>query len=270
MKGSLIRGWPRPGVVGVGVEALGRADAEEDGDAAVGFVGGTEVGHGLGIAEARDAEDLRGNAVAEEFAAGGVGAVGGEFPGGVVRPREAGAGFGVAFEVDEEVGVAGDDPGHGGEDPASIRGEPGGVGFENGAMGAVEDVDAEAVGGDLEFDGVLVLRMALEEAGKVFGDAAEEFELDGGGGVEVAALLVGGVGVLVGDDADGLLGEGGEGVLEGAFDGFLDLGVLGREPEDEEEGHHGGGEVGVGDLPGTAVMSVLGHAGTGSGLLLGG
>ena len=47
------------------------------------------------------------------------------------------------------------------------------------------------------------------------------------------------------------------GIVEVAGDGFFDLLAGVQQPEDDEERHHGGDEVGVGDLPRAAVMAAV-------------
>ena len=47
------------------------------------------------------------------------------------------------------------------------------------------------------------------------------------------------------------------GIVEVAGDGLLHLGRGVHQPEDDEEGHHGGDEVGVGDLPRAAVVAAV-------------
>jgi hypothetical protein len=50
---------------------------------------------------------------------------------------------------------------------------------------------------------------------------------------------------------------GAAGVAEVAADGFLYFLTGVEEPEDDEESHHRGDEVGIGDLPRTAVMAAV-------------
>ncbi len=56
-------------------------------------------------------------------------------------------------------------------------------------------------------------------------------------------------------DAD-FLGVAG-GVFEVSANGFLNLLAGVEEPEDDKEGHHGGDEIGVGDLPCAAVVAAV-------------
>src|SRR5882757_3706847 len=200
-------GWSR--FVGFGVQ--------EDADAPVDFAGGFLVGHGNGGAEAGDFFDLgAGDAVLDELAADGGGAVGGDFPIAVIRSDGGVAALGVAFQLNGEGGEAGDFPGEGGEDPIAIGGKGGGLGLENGFMGAVKNIDEQTLGGEFEFDGAvaLVFAIALKGLDEVLVDAAEHGEFDGGGGIEIAGGAFDGLHALVigGDDAGGFLGDGGEGI----------------------------------------------------------
>ncbi len=144
--------------------------------------------------------------------------------------------------------VAGDFPGERGEDPVAVGGELGGLRLEDGFVGAVKDIDGQAVGGEVELDGVVVLVLGIGLKGfeKVLVQAAEHGQLDGGGGIEIAGAAFDGLGFLAGDDADGILGDGGKGIAEGALDGFLDALVLRGKPEHHEQRHHGGDEIRVG------------------------
>ena len=47
------------------------------------------------------------------------------------------------------------------------------------------------------------------------------------------------------------------GILEIAADGFLDLLAAVHQPEHDEQGHHGGHEIGIGDFPGAAVVAAM-------------
>ena len=47
------------------------------------------------------------------------------------------------------------------------------------------------------------------------------------------------------------------GVFEVSADGFLNLLAGVEQPEDDEERHHGGDEIGIGDFPGAAVMAAV-------------
>ena len=51
--------------------------------------------------------------------------------------------------------------------------------------------------------------------------------------------------------------RGAGGVLEVSADGFLNLLAGVQQPEDDEERHHGGDEIGVGDFPCAAVVAAV-------------
>ena len=59
------------------------------------------------------------------------------------------------------------------------------------------------------------------------------------------------------DDAGGTGVRGRERMAKGPFNRLLDLLVLGGQPEHEEQRHHRGDEIRVGDLPGAAVMTMF-------------
>ena len=104
---------------------------------------GLGVRHGDRVSEPGDFFDLAGDdAMLRENPADGIGAVGGDFPIPVILADGGVAAFGVAFQFDDEVGVAGDFPGERGEDPFAVGGEFGGLRLENRFVRAVKNIDA--------------------------------------------------------------------------------------------------------------------------------
>ena len=119
--------------------------------------------------------------------------------------------------------------------------------FEEGSGGGFEQFDAQALGGDgdldLAFDLVEVAHLvdgALQLVFQLWHVVFGEKEVLAGAG-DVRSQLFGGA----------------VGILEVAADGLLYLLAGVEQPEDDEQSHHGGDEIGVGDLPGATVMAAV-------------
>lgn len=192
------RGENEWGEGGAHASAFGGTDFEEHGDSPIDFVLGGGVGHRRGVGKAGDFADLRGrDAIGDELAARGVGAVGGEFPGAVIFAEGGGIFLGVPLDFDGEIRVTRELPRERGENPRAIFGELHARFAEERFAGAIENVDAQALGGEVELHrlvqvGVFVLQGFQE----VLGDVAEGVEFDHGGGIEAAGF---GLDLLDGD-----------------------------------------------------------------------
>src|ERR1019366_136225 len=215
-------------------------------DAAVG-----RVERGVGLAEtlvgkAADLSDLVGaHSIGLHDAAGRVGAVGGKFP-VAVGGGGVGLGIGVAFDG-EFVGEFAQFLGEGDEHVAAIAFQLGAAAVEESATGGFGEFDAEAFGGHRHLD---VAFQAFEIRHLLHGLLQLFFQA---GHVVVSEDEVLARSGHVGSDFLGVAG----GVFEISANGFLNLLAGAEEPENDKERHHGGDEIGVGDLPCAAVVAAV-------------
>ena len=142
----------------------------------------------------------------------------------------------------------------------------GGVVFKDRFVRAVVDVHLQAVGSDLNIDRFLFLFLDVQKACEIPRDGFEKTLILAGDSILHAGILLsGGRGFL--HNARGLLGchglnfipSGVARVFKIKRDLRHDLGLFLRDkdPEHDEQRHHGGHKVGVGDLPSSSVVFVF-------------
>src|SRR5581483_12475453 len=121
---------------------FGGAHIQKHGDAAIDLVGWFRVGHWNGVTVAGHLSDLSAaDAMFEQLAPDGSGAIGGNFPITIIRAQWWIALLRVAFQFDGEAVVTRDLPGQSGENPFSVSRERGGLGLKDGFVSAVENID---------------------------------------------------------------------------------------------------------------------------------
>src|ERR1039458_1054257 len=198
------------------------------------------------VGKAADLSDLVGaHSIGLHDAAGRVGAVGGKFP-VAVGGGGVGLGIGVAFDG-EFVGEFAQFLGEGDEHVAAIAFQLGAAAVEESATGGFGEFDAEAFGVHRHLD---VAFQAFEIRHLLHGLLQLFFQA---GHVVVSEDEVLARSGHVGSDFLGVAG----GVFEISANGFLNLLAGAEEPENDKERHHGGDEIGVGDLPCAAVVALF-------------
>ena len=239
----------------------GLREREAHGDALVVLGVGRDIRKRLGVPAAGDAfHFFRRHGVELHETASGIGPVGAEFPRRVVFIGAEIESLGrVAFEVNLEI-VALDEPSEVLEDEVAPLGELCGVVFEEGLFRAVVNFHFQPVVGDCDLDGLFVLVVDIEEAIEIPRDGAQEALVFDMGLVVERGILARGLDFLLHDAPGGRPAFIG-GILEVERGVNKDLRLEVGNPEDEEECHHGGDKVRVGDFPRSAVVFVffLGH-----------
>ena len=229
-------------IVGVFLDVL-----HDQRDAAVGWI---KRGGGLAqslIGEPANLNDLIGaNAIGLHNAAGGIGAIGREFPVSVSSRRGVRLRIGVAFDR-EFVGQAAHFLGQLDQKFGSIGLEFGAAAVKESAAGRFGELDAKAFGSDRHFDVAFEL---FEIRHLPHGVLQLFFEL---GHIVTGEDKIVTRALHVGPDFPGSS----SGIFEISADRDLNLFAAIEQPQDDEQGHHGGDEIGIGNLPRAAMVSTV-------------